>query len=272
MPYSPPRRPSVASLDTSSADRVPGAPEPGKDEFGRDIRPPSQERDSLSAVEDSRIPPPPPPLQVAPVAAIKDVGPALKSNQVPVSPSETTSLQAPNTVVSSVTTPLPLNNFDMTTFDFTSPASWEALGKMWEATHGYMPSQEELMQFVFSGGMVGPNIHDQMNPQRGWSEPSWAGNSSERSSGQPWQGGGRGGLQRGGQGSGYGYNSRPVVGGQEENSTELPHADSNGIAAPGGSDIQTTSPETPAAGRLGGKMQRVGDRWVFVRDTPSGTS
>jgi hypothetical protein len=46
-----------------------------------------------------------------------------------------------------------LDGFNFTTFDFTSPASWEALGKAWEVTNGVAPTQEMLMQFVMMSSM-----------------------------------------------------------------------------------------------------------------------
>jgi protein NRD1 len=42
--------------------------------------------------------------------------------------------------------------FDFATFDFTNPSSWTALGQAWKVTNGYEPNQEQLMQFVMSGG------------------------------------------------------------------------------------------------------------------------
>ncbi|KAH9920493.1 hypothetical protein B0H21DRAFT_845002 [Amylocystis lapponica] len=48
-----------------------------------------------------------------------------------------------------------LETFDASTFDPSSPASWVALGNAWSVTHRYIPSQEELMQFTLSGGLMG---------------------------------------------------------------------------------------------------------------------
>lgn len=42
-----------------------------------------------------------------------------------------------------------LTTFDWPSFDPTSSACWTALARAWEATHGYVPMQEELMYVLF---------------------------------------------------------------------------------------------------------------------------
>ncbi|KAI0738506.1 hypothetical protein C8Q80DRAFT_247181 [Daedaleopsis nitida] len=50
-----------------------------------------------------------------------------------------------------------LDGFDRASFDPSQASSWDALGKAWTATHGSMPSQEELMQFVFGNVSLPPS-------------------------------------------------------------------------------------------------------------------
>ncbi|CDO77806.1 hypothetical protein BN946_scf184987.g4 [Trametes cinnabarina] len=57
-----------------------------------------------------------------------------------------------------------LEAFDLTNFDPGQPACWEALGNAWAVTHASMPTQEQLMQFVFSNV---PLAQSQLPPQSG---------------------------------------------------------------------------------------------------------
>jgi protein NRD1 len=140
-----------------------------------------------------------------------------------------------------------LDSFDFTTFDFTSPASWEALGKAWEATNGVSPTQEMLMQFVMmssmsmgmgmgAGGLgVGPQVNDQSEGTQGAQGPGdWT------AEGMEWSDGGIGTTEE-----------TQGQGGPIEQSASLEKEDS------------------PVFGERSvgsaGKMQKVGDRWVFVR-------
>ncbi|GLB41688.1 putative RPR [Lyophyllum shimeji] len=165
-PYSPPRRPNHASISSRGQDATDSGPtrgdNDGKDEFGRDIRPKSPESDAtLPPKHDTPKSPPPPPASAPPPVAKQpavEPTPALSSNhdRMSLSPlvAANTSSSTPSApFVSSTVSPQPgLEKFNPATFDFTSPASWEALGKMWQVTNGYLPSTEELMQFVISGG------------------------------------------------------------------------------------------------------------------------
>ena len=134
-----------------------------------------------------------------------------------------------------------LEGFDFNTFDFTSPASWEALGKAWEVTNGVIPTQEVLMQFVMmlsmgvGTGMGGFGVGQ---PQSQWNgaqgSEDWNAGEMEWSDGE-------------------------VAAVGEIQSLEKP-------------DEETAGPEkedSPAPGERSvgstGKMQKVGDRWVFVR-------
>ncbi|KAF8075099.1 hypothetical protein FPV67DRAFT_1665837 [Lyophyllum atratum] len=274
-PYSPPRRPNFASTDP----RARGSPDSGsvsgdnagKDEFGRDIRPKSPDSDATLPPKrekpKSQSPPPPTPAP-APLVTKQppvDPSPALTSNhdRMSLSPliaantsSSTPSASAP-IISSTVPTQPGMDKFDPSTFDFTSPASWEALGKMWQVTHGYLPTTEELMQF-FLPAMQQPSFADVPTPVQG---QGW-----HNSSGQGWRGRGRGGSARGRGGFGHG-NARAGEWPQHDSSQET-----DAIVLGGGSasDMEVehmdTSLSSPSRSG-GGRMQRIGDKWVFVRDS-----
>ncbi|KAG8964921.1 hypothetical protein FRC03_001221 [Tulasnella sp. 419] len=91
---------------------------------------------------------------------------------------------------------LGLDKFDLSTFDFTSPESWERLGNAWEVSYGRKPLPEEAMAFVTGqsmGGMTGWGVSGDTNMQGS----DWNGGY-----GQGGRGGWRGG--RGGRGRGRG--------------------------------------------------------------------
>lgn len=138
-----------------------------------------------------------------------------------------------------------LESFDFTAFDFTSPTSWEALGKAWEATNGVVPTQEMLMQFVM---MMSMSMGTGMGVGTGG-----------LGMGQP------DGQWNGAQGSG-GWNvggaewSDGIAGAVEEaQGQEKPEGETAGPETEDG-----PAPEVRSVGSTG-KMQKVGDRWVFVR-------
>jgi protein NRD1 len=188
-----------------------------------------------------------------------------------------------------------LQSFDYSTFDPTSPSSWETLGKAWAATNGRSPSQEELMMFVmeFTIGMAGqappsapaPPI-PAGNPQAGY---GWTG---EHRGGPPR---GRGAFRaRGGRG-GFAHNSggsqkRWDVGGDDAYAAESTDAivlgehtnNQNGfgwaqgdsheqeaLASPDGDGDGSDGGQNGSGSTAGGRMQKVGDNWVFVRDDSS---
>ena len=134
--------------------------------------------------------------------------------------------------------------FDLTTFDFTSPASWEALGKAWEATNGVTPTQEMLMQFVMMSSMgmgmgmgIGMGGFGVEQPQNQWE-------GAQGSEG--WSAGG----------PGWNDGDVEVVGetqGQEKPDVEAIDLDGDSPVL-GERSVGST-----------GKMQKIGDRWVFVR-------
>ncbi|KAH9036435.1 hypothetical protein EDB84DRAFT_1437675 [Lactarius hengduanensis] len=258
-PYSPPHRPSNTD-QTDNHDVQASSSRPGVDEFGREIRPSSDDDRSMTPDDLKQGPPQSPPV-------ISSVG--LTS--------------APTRKRSK------LQSFDYSAFDPTSPASWGSLGKAWAATNGRSPTQEELMMFVmeFTIGMAGqapPSVPPvQAGPQAGY---GWMG---EPRGGPPR---GRGAFRgRGGRG-GFAHNAgggqkRWDVGGDAyaENETDAivlgEHTNNqNGSdwaqgsheqaqASPDGDDDGDGEQMESGGSTAGGRMQKVGDNWVFVRDDGS---
>lgn len=153
--HSPIRRPRAASPPSWKHDpSVKGQSEPGKDEFGRDIRSESPKSPmvsqksaspapTLSKTLDPRSQPQPTPVDDSKLDS---------SSSAPSILSTSSSTTNTATTADSVTSELGMESFNLAMFDYTSPASWEALGKMWQVTNGYLPSTEQLMQFVMSYG------------------------------------------------------------------------------------------------------------------------
>ena len=226
--------------------------EPDKDEFGRDIRPgsvdpepfPMPATQPVSNTTATAVPT----TQSSPI--VQDLSP---NHQNPTLHSATTSSSTneaqPETAMPIATyesragdtsATKGLESFDFTAFDFTSPASWEALGKAWEVTNGVTPTQEVLMQFMMMLSMgMGPGVggfeagqpQDQYGTQGsgGWStgEMGWSDGGAE------------------------------VIGetqDQEKPDGETPDPEKEDSPVPGERSVGST-----------GKMQKVGDRWVFVR-------
>lgn len=286
-PYSPPQRPTMAPLpdrqDSShSADSVPissAATGGQKDEFGRDIRPQSPEEAEELAQ---------PPIVPASVEQSK-AAPAIAGNQISSVPQQIPSVVAANTSTqihsppTAVTSQPGLDKFDMSTFDFTASSSWEALGKMWQVTYGYLPSQEELMQFVMSGGIIASAAAAGMIPSQYQGMMGIGQDWSQSGAGQ-WTGAG-GGVVAGGypnQGDGPGYGSGNVRNNQQQRGgyKAMGYQQNSDAIVLGGGDVssegeamQVESPppmdQASGEGASGGRMQRVGDKWVFMRDTIS---
>lgn len=284
-PYSPPQRPTMATMpgqmpdratSSHSADSLPvsSAVGPQKDEFGRDIRPqspddtvtemPAQPQNMSISVERS-MPTSAPQIPSVP----KQVVPALAAN---------TSSQIRNHTAA-VTSQAGLDKFDMSTFDFTASSSWEVLGKMWQVTYGYLPSQEELMQFVMSGGVIASAAAAGLIP--GQYPVDVAGVQQGRPQGNEgqWSGGMEGAYSNQDSGHVHGHgNNRNHNQQQWSGYSNTGHQqNTDAIVLGGGGDangndmmqvearpLPQSSP--PIEGGLGGRMQRVGDKWVFVRD------
>lgn len=228
---------------------------PDKDEFGRDIRPGSVDPEPVTtstAQPAFSIPTTTTPMTQDP-SVIRD--PTL--NPPNPTPQLTTTPATTNAVQPDVAMPIAtyesrsrdagatkgLDNFDFTTFDFTSPASWESLGKAWEVTNGMIPTQEVLMQFVMMSGMgmgmgMGMGGFGVEQPQNQWNgaqgSEGWNGGGTE------WNGGGVGVVEE--------------MQGQEDPNGETVSPEKEGSPVLGERSVGST-----------GKMQKVGDRWVFVR-------
>ncbi|KAF8630174.1 hypothetical protein AX15_003119 [Amanita polypyramis BW_CC] len=257
--YSPPRRPSISSsVPQRQIDNPDSSRSDEKDEFGRDIRP--QPPDNLDVTPGN-------PTNTRPISAHDPAAvvssPASSNEQVTTSPlvaANTSSNNSSASFVSSTTqSQAGLENFDPTCFDPTSPSSWELLGKMWQVTYGEMPTTEQLMQLAMqsmTGGQALPAAHvssERHGPSRG----------NAYGQGQQRRGRGRGGPARGFNDYGHDGNSWDHY---DNNQTDAIVLGSNptSAVAEGESDTNSTTQENSRAG--GGKMQKVGDKWVFVRD------
>ena len=224
--------------------------EPGKDEFGRDIRPGSVDPEPAPVQPVSSIPAETPIVQVSSLVQGSTPNPQLATASATANGTQTEAAMPIATYESRPSdtgTAKGLDGFDFTTFDFTSPTSWEALGKAWEVTNGVTPTQEILMQFVMMSGMsmgmgagmgvgVGgfgmgqqPNQWEGAQGSEGWD-----------AEGMEWDDGG--------------------VGAAEETQDK-------GKPDGEGADEEKECVPIPGEGSVGstGKMQKVGDRWVFVR-------
>lgn len=292
----------------------------GKDEFGRDIRPESPDGDapvtaarSPTVSTHTRSPPPshPQPTESRMDMDISsDPPPPTRSPTVASKESSISRMSSTAASGGSSESSGGLDTFDFSKFNPMEASSWEALGKAWTATNGYVPSQEELMQCVMSGTMLamqqqgGTNAtQEQSWPQADtttggqnqsrsgsrWDqgEPSTAGATSARSKGGRGGGGGAGaysGFVSGGfthlHESQSDTDAITLSGNDAPESNEADavqtstadHSDStqqqNGVHP--GEDRMESSPPQDEGGAPSGKMQRVGDKWVFVRsDAPA---
>ncbi|KAI9062497.1 hypothetical protein FKP32DRAFT_1593143 [Trametes sanguinea] len=177
--YSPYAQRHSQGYGSGARGRSPARPEDGKDEFGRDLRAESP-RDSDSAsvpTNQRRSTSPIPPGRGPSSATASDRGSVTSENidysrnyspyqhasgpssyphaypsapSAPASISPSTSTAPPASERSQTNGAAGLDAFDLTTFNPGLAASWEALAEAWRVTHGSMPTQEQLMQFVFS--------------------------------------------------------------------------------------------------------------------------
>ncbi|KAI0629381.1 hypothetical protein C8Q77DRAFT_323696 [Trametes polyzona] len=187
-----------------------GEAESGKDEFGRDIRPespPDSDAASVQAYQRRSTSPLPPGTgsvhtsdrgasatpentYSTPRGPAADRGPQGYSQPYPgaaaghsypssqaAGPSASPSI-SPSTSTGPPLSPIQrradgatgLDAFDRTHFNPADPASWEALGKAWIATHGSVPTQEQLMQFVL--GPVQPLAGAPQQAQASYGAPA----------------------------------------------------------------------------------------------------
>ena len=230
----------------------------GKDEFGRDVRPQSPHSKSPPSVaHETSLPAPSPPTTInkprvesrSSLAVTTNLDPKSVSPLVTANSDSNKPTSAPlvsNTVHYSG---LGMDNFDLSTFDYTSPTSWEALGKRWQVTHGYLPSTEQLIQFVISCGTGQMSFLELSNSNQqqsvGFTDQSW------------------GEEQLSDSGFSYG-NGRNMH--QGTDAIVLGGGDTNSPKNTSISSSQTpTLHESRSSTSGSGRMQKVGDKWVFVR-------
>jgi protein NRD1 len=228
-----------------------------KDEFGRDIRP--QPPENVDPTPDN----PTYPTGSRSISAHDPVvvsSPAPNNEQVTMSPlvAANTSNNSSASFVSNTFQSQPgLDSIDPTSFDPTSPSSWELLGKMWQVTYGELPTTEQLMQYVMhlmAAGQVSatsPTSSEAKTPSLG----------SSFGQGQ-WGGQGRGGPHRGGF-TGYGNNQKSWNQ-HNDDQTDAIVLGNNGDNV--GEDAGSHLAMQENGRSTGGKMQKVGDKWVFVRE------
>jgi len=148
-PYSPPHRPSVADQpDLDAAGASSSQQHPGVDEFGREIRPSSDDdgRRSETSDDPKPRPAPPPPAAQAHAHLSPTSNLAVVEGSPPVSDEQESSAFATTPQTASANAAgvsealhqvkagdVGLESFDYSTFDPTSPSSWETLGKAWAA-------------------------------------------------------------------------------------------------------------------------------------------
>ncbi|KXN87437.1 Rpb7-binding protein seb1 [Leucoagaricus sp. SymC.cos] len=260
--FSPPRHQPLSPRAQYTGDS-PTSRTTGKDEFGRDLRSPSPSKSPIST--HSTIPS----ATTSPITpSTHEPKAELSTTSTSNDPMSRSSSIAANTFSkdphasnasvessASTTSQTAQDSFDMTTFDPTSPASWEALGKMWEAMNGYTPSTEELMQFMMMGAMSNTTISNN------WQQCTNGinGYGGECDTGSPR---GRGGFYGNSRDNQYG---RSNGGGQATDAVVLGGGEMDSeVSGPEEADKQEQS--NMSGGRPAGKMQKVGDRWVFVRD------
>lgn len=223
-----PREPAKRALPPKGA---------GKDEFGRDIRSPSVEASSV-------------PAQRAPSEArqsaderstwSRDRSP--QSHRIPEKQpleSERKPMMAPTIKAGG------LDSFDFSSFSPTDPACWKALGDAYTVTNGYLPSQEELMQYIMAQMMtmgmgMGMGMGSAGMPPQ---DPSDFDHGYPQSYGNASQSGWEGSFS-----NTESWNAAPT-----NKQPDLPkETDDSRMAA--------------ASGGAGGHMRKVGDRWVFVKE------
>jgi protein NRD1 len=307
-PYSPPHRPSITP-DRDAAEISSSQQHPGVDEFGREIRPSSDDDGRRSETPDDPKPRPalPPPtahahLSPTSIPAVVEEAPPVSDGQE--SSAFATTPQAATVKAADKAGIMGLESFDYSTFDPTSPSSWEGLGKAWAATNGRQPLQEELMMFVMEftvssmanqalPGGPAAQATNQWTTGQGQGQ-RWMGDSLSRG-GPPRGGRGRGGAfgNRGGRrgfysggnsragweygGDGYGgydgdaNGTDAIVLGEHTNDIQSSQAHDAPVheqvvqAGPG----QGEEDDGQGATGTGGRMQKVGDNWVFVRNDGS---
>jgi protein NRD1 len=298
-PYSPPHRPSI--VDQTDHDMEPSSSRPGVDEFGREIRPSSDDEASETPDDPKQRPTPPQslPTHLPPTSAPAVEGapvPGEHASSASAAPQAAPTASGSNALHQDRETP-GLESFDYAAFDPTSPASWEALGRAWAVTNGRQPSQEELMMFAMEvtvnmanqAPASGPGLGMQGNQRQG----SWMGDFR---GGPPRGGRGRGAFGARGRRGGFAYGNSGGDGqarwdhggdvyAQETDAIVLgehTNAQNDSSGWPQGSSAHEQAQvaaclaeegdrHTESQDPTGGRMQKVGGNWVFTprNDGPS---
>lgn len=207
----------------------------GKDEFGRDIRSPSVEASSV-------------PAQRAPSEARQSTeeGSTWSRDRSPQSqriPEKLPLESERKPMTASTMKAGGLDSFDFSLFSPTDPACWKALGDAYTVTNGYLPSQEELMQYIMAQMMT---IGMGMGMSSAGMAPQ---DPSDFDHGHP---------------QSYGNVSQSGWEGSFSNTESWNVAPTN--KQPGLPKEADNSPMAAASGGAGGHMRKVGDRWVFVKE------
>ena len=245
----------------------------GKDEFGRDIRSQSPHSKSPSVARETPLPAPSSPTTIIKPRVESRSSLAVTTNldQKSVSSLVTANDAAsdkPSAPLVSNTVPysgLGMDSFDLSTFDYTSPTSWEALGKMWQVTNGYLPSTEQLIQFVISSGTGQMSFPELSNGNQ---------QQSSEFTNQSW---GEEQLSHGGSGFPHGNGRNIHQGSDTTDAIVLGGDDTSSSQNTSISSCQKTTPtlhesQTSGSSSSSGRMQKVGDKWVFVRGSTTDVS
>jgi len=268
QPHSPPRQPPLRQPPYDTEGSRSGGPTGDRDEFGRDIRPQSsRDAGTASASHDE--------IDMQSQTALTSVAPSLEPSSPTVGDNEA-SLSQPQSYpkradVGSSEVGIKdkgLDDYDFSTFDPTLPSAWEALGKAWQITHGYQPSTEEIMQLVMTkamGQMGSMGAHMGMEEQ--WGQGDWqqSANSGRReswstSTATQWPSGN-------GSAGGHSYGD---VRGQDDRNHGGQTAEQDKDVMEAGEVAEEPLKGSTDDGDDGsvngrGRMQKVGDRWIFVK-------
>lgn len=239
--------------------------ESGKDEFGRDIRAVSPKSPAHLSNTPTHSPSPPPTTDPRkPPNPVSDSSTHNENSVTPIISNTYSSTASAN--LDTKSPELGLENFNPATFDYTSAVAWEVLGKMWQVTCGNLPSQEQLMQFVLSYG----TSHDTDSSFKSQAQKVYGQDYAP-----PFHGRGRGVFRGRGYGNGRGVQTNRSYD-EESQSTDaivLGGGDSGNSHSDANDDQSTHMPTQQSHGSVGsGRMQKIGDKWVFVRDSTTDVS
>ncbi|KZV65178.1 hypothetical protein PENSPDRAFT_690105 [Peniophora sp. CONT] len=250
---------SVATADPRRPSQAQGSDPRTRDPRAREHEPPL--RSSVPRDERSRSPPP---RGQAPSRIEGRRESPMPHHAVPV-PEDTNGDVNGNVKEAAAT--VTLTTFDWPSFDPTSSACWTALAKAWEATHGYVPMQEELMILLNVGagvpmpigpmmGGMGMGMGSDFGMGAGVGAFGAGAGTSAFGAGTGPAFGADTGMQNGfGAGAGAGMNGG-FGAGAASNGPRSKETDAVALGPP-----DAVPAENAVAAR--GKMTRVGDKWVF---------